>query len=174
PAAAAPQATSLNNALEKFDIAAMRSHFSLPASTIRGRIEVASTLPPEPAPARFAKRGMDTDFIQSGFVQVVPKSSSDAKKIATALNRQKSVWKAYVAPRPVPAMPAGSAAGSRNFEPSQGYLYDAPNGIGAVEVWSLAGARGKGVTICDIEGNWNRRHEDLPTGIELLGGTPID
>jgi hypothetical protein len=71
-------------------------------------------------------------------------------------------------------MPAGSAAGSRNFEPSQGYLYDAPNGIGAEEVWSLAGARGKGVTICDIEGNWNRRHEDLPAGIPLLGGTVIN
>ena len=56
---------------------------------------------------------------------------------------RKSVWKAYVAPRPVPAMPAGSAAGSRNFEPSQGYLMHAPNGIGAAEVWGLAGAKGK-------------------------------
>jgi hypothetical protein len=85
---------------------------------------------------------MDTDFIQSGFVQVVPKSGADAKKIATALKRQKAVWDAYVAPRPVPAMPAGSAAGSRNFEPSQGYLCDAPDGIGAAAVWGLAGAKG--------------------------------
>ena len=68
-------------------------------------------------------------------------------------------------------MPAGSAAGSRNFEPAQGYLYDAPDGIGAEDVWGLAGAKGKGITICDIEGNWNRKHEDLPTGIQLLGGT---
>jgi subtilisin family serine protease len=174
PAAAAPQAESLNNILAKFDIARMRSHFGLPASTVRSRIEVASTLPPEPDPKKFAKRGMDTEFIESGFVQVVPKASADAKRIAKALNNQKSVWKAYVAPRPVPAMPAGSASGSRNFEPSQGYLYDAPNGIGAEEVWSLAGAKGKGITICDIEGNWNRKHEDLPTGIPLLGGTVID
>lgn len=116
---------------------------------------------------------MDAEFIQSGYVQVVPKKDADAKKIARALNNQKSVWKAYVAPRPVPAMPSGSAAGSRNFEPSQGYLYDPPIGIGAEEVWSLAGAKGKGVTICDIEGNWNRTHEDLPSGIPLLGGTVI-
>src|SRR6185436_7204195 len=126
PAAAEPQADSLNEVLSKFDIKSMRSQFHLPADTIRSRVEVAATLPSEPQPSRFAKRGMDTDFIQSGFVQVVPKSGADAKKIVTALKRQKAVWDAYVAPRPVPA---GSAAGSRNFEPSQGYLDDAPDGI---------------------------------------------
>ena len=47
---------------------------------------------------------MDTEFIQSGFVQVVPKNSRDANKIANELNRKEAVWKAYVAPRPVPAM----------------------------------------------------------------------
>lgn len=95
-------------------------------------------------------------------------------KIAKELNQKRAVWKAYVAPRPVPAMPAGSAAGSRNFEPSQGYLYAPPNGIGAAGVWNLAGAKGKGIKICDIEGNWNRKHEDLPSGIQLIGGTVID
>jgi hypothetical protein len=106
----------------------MRSQFHLSADTIRSRVEVAATLPSEPQPSRFAKRGMDTDFIQSGFVQVVPKKGTDARKIVTALKRQKAVWDAYVAPRPVPAMPAGSAAGSRNFEPSQGYIDDARTG----------------------------------------------
>src|SRR6185312_1190727 len=62
PAAAAPQADSLNEVLSKFDITAMRSQFGLPADTIRSRVEVAATLPSEPQPARFAKRGMDTDF----------------------------------------------------------------------------------------------------------------
>jgi subtilisin family serine protease len=174
PGAAAPQADSLNRTLEKYDIAALRSHFSLPAKVVRSRVEVAGTLPKEPNPTAFADKGMDTDFIHSGFAQVVPKKSGDAKKIAKELNQKDSVWKAFVAPRPVPAMPAGSEPGSRNFEPSQGYLYDAPDGIGAEEVWSLAGAKGRGVTICDIEGNWNRRHEDLPTGIPLIGGTVID
>jgi subtilisin family serine protease len=174
PAAAEPLADSLNEVLSKFEIKSMRSQFHLPADVIRSRVEVAATLPSEPQPSRFAKRGMDTDFIQSGFVQVVPKSGADAKKIVTALKRQKAVWDAYVAPRPVPAMPAGSAAGSRNFEPSQGYLDDAPDGIGAAAVWGLAGAKGSGVTICDIEGNWNRQHEDLPSGIPLLGGTVIN
>ena len=174
PGAAAPQADTLNNTLAKFDVAAVRSHFGLKAKQVRARVEVAATLPPEPNPADFADRGMTTEFIQSGFVQVVPKKNADAKKIAQELNRKGPVWKAYVAPRPVPAGASGSAAGSRLFEPAQGYLYSAPDGIGAIEVWGLAGAKGQGVTICDIEGNWNRQHEDLPSGIPLFGGTVIN
>ena len=175
PAAAASQADTLNNVLAKYDIETLRSHFGLSAPTIKSRVEVAATLPPEPEPKKFAKKGMDTDFIQSSFVQVVPKRSSDARKIARELNKKKAVWKAFVAPRPVPAaVLSGSQSGSRNFEPSQGYLHSAPNGIGAMEVWSLGGAKGTGITICDIEGNWNRAHEDLPSGIPLIGGTVID
>lgn len=175
PAAAAPQADTLNDVLAKYDIRTMRSQFGLPLSAVRGRIEVAATLPKEPEPKKFAKKGMDSEFIQSGFVQVVPKKGSDARKIARELNQKGPVWKAYVAPRPVPAAVLnGSQGGSRNFEPSQGYLHSAPDGIGAMEVWPLAGAKGSGVTICDIEGNWNRRHEDLPSGISLIGGTVID
>lgn len=174
PAAAAPEADALNDVLAKYGIATMRSHFGLKSTEVRARVEVAATLPPEPQPERFAKKGMDTEFIQSGFVQVVPRKSGDAKKIATELNRKKAVWKAFVAPRPVPAMPAGSAAGSRLFEPAQGYLCTPPDGIGAMAVWNLAGAKGKGITICDIEGNWNRQHEDLPGGIQLIGGTVIN
>ena len=58
----------------------MRSHFGLPLSAVKSRVEVAATLPPEPEPKKFAKKGMDTEFIQSGFVQVVPKKSSDARR----------------------------------------------------------------------------------------------
>ena len=173
PAAAAPQADTLNQTLSKYGIASMRSHFGQTAKDVRARIEVASTLPPEPLPSRFAKKGMDSDFIHSGFVQIVPKKGTDAKKLANELNRKGPVWSAVVAPKPVPAL-TGSAVGSRLFEPSQGYLFTPPDGIGAVESWSLEGANGRGVTICDIEGDWNRRHEDLPTGIQLIGGTVIN
>src|SRR5688572_1557451 len=174
PAAAAPQAESLNNVLAKYDIAALRSHFGMKPAEVKKRTAIAATLPSEPDPEKFAGKGMDTEFIQSGFVQVVPKKSGDVKKIATELNRKNAVWKAFVAPRPVPAMPSGSTAGSRLFEPAQGYLYTPPDGIGAMEVWKLGGAKGKGITICDIEGNWNRNHEDLPKGIQLIGGTVIN
>lgn len=175
PAAAESQADTLNRTLERYDIQTLRSHFGLSAAAVRERVEVAATLPAEPEPAKFRKKGMDTAFIQSGFVQVVPKNERDAAKIARELNQKSAVWKAFVAPRPTPAAVLdGSAAGSRNFEPAQGYLHATPNGIGAIEIWGLAGAKGKGITICDIEGNWNRRHEDLPPGIPLLGGTVIN
>jgi hypothetical protein len=174
PGAATSQADTLNNVLAKYDIQPLRSHFGLKSATVKSRVAVAATLPPEPDPAKFADKGMDTEFIQSGFVQVVPKNGKDATKIAKELNRKGAVWKAFVAPRPVPAVLNGSQVGSRNFEPSQGYLASAPDGIGATEVWSLGGAKGTGVTICDIEGNWNRSHEDLPTGIPLIGGTVIN
>ena len=141
---------------------------------MRERVEVAGTLPVAARAAAFADRGLDANFVQSGFVQIVPKRSSDAKKIARELKQQKAVWQAYVAPRPVPAMPTGAAAGSRNFEPAQGYLHSPPNGIGAAEVWNLKGANGQGVTICDVEGAWNRAHEDLPSGIQLIGGTMLN
>jgi hypothetical protein len=175
PAATEAQAFSLNSVLERYRAVSLRSHFGLRFDSIRTRVEVAGTLPPEPPVAAIREKVVDpTEFIHSGFVQVVPKYSGDAEKMARNLNRQASVWQAYVAPRPVPAMPDGSGARSRNFEPSQGYLYAAPNGIGAAEVWILDGAKGQGITICDIEGNWNRRHEDLPRGVKLLGGTVID
>ncbi len=173
PAAAEPQAAALNRVLSKYDIAAVRSHFGKKISEVRERIEVAGTLATAARAAAFADKGLDADFIQSGFVQIVPKKSSDAGKLARELTRQKAVWQAYVAPRPVPAITAGATAGSRNFEPAQGYLHSPPNGIGAAEIWSLKGAKGQGITICDIEGAWNRAHEDLPTGIQLIGGTML-
>ena len=173
PRAAEPVASRLNEVLSHFDIRTLRSHFGLKQTAVRERIAVATTLPAAPTVARFAGRGMSSEFIHSGFVQVLPKKGEDAKKIAKALHAQGSVWQAYVAPRPVPAV-AGAKDGSRTFEPAQGYLASAPDGIGAQDVWKLPGAKGEGVTICDIEGNWDRKHEDLPRGIQLLGGTLVE
>jgi subtilisin family serine protease len=173
PAAAEAQASKLNQVLARYDVASIRSLFGLKAGVIRERVRVASGLPAAPAVAKFARKGVDSTFIHSGFVEIVPKDGRDAKKIAKDLSAQNAVWQAYVAPRPVPAA-VGSEAGSRNFEPAQGYLYSAPDGVGAEDVWDLAGAKGDGITVCDIEGNWNLKHEDLPKGIKLLGGTPIN
>lgn len=173
PAAGKSQADRLNDVLEKFDIASIRSQFGLKVPEVRERVALAAALPAEPSARTLAAKGADTEFRESGFVQIVPKRGADAKKLAVALNNQKSVWKAYVAPRPVPAGLSGSTAGTRLFEPAQGYLYSAPDGIGAADTWSLAGAKGKGITICDIEGAWNTKHEDLPAGISLIGGTML-
>ncbi|MCK4814870.1 hypothetical protein KA005_03795, partial [bacterium] len=165
PSAVEKEARSLNDLLEGFKIQKVRSHFGMKAPTIHMR---ATEAPPSlgiPVSAEFA---------HSGFVQIIPESAKEAEELAISLNRRKSVWNAYVAPRPVPAaIASGQSVGSRNFEPSQGYLHSPPDGIGAMTVWSFEGGRGEGVTICDIEGNWNRNHEDLPEGIQILGGTQI-
>lgn len=173
PAVARDESSSLNDVLARFDVASIGSQFGMKAAAIRDRVDLAAALPSDPSARVLDSRGADAAFRQSGFVQIVPKRSRDAKKIAAALNRHKSIWKAHVAPRPVPAFLSGASAGTRLFEPTQGYLYSAPMGIGAADVWPLAGAKGKAITICDIEGAWNTKHEDLPRGISLIGGTMI-
>ena len=173
PAEVAHQADRLNDVLSRFKIASMRSHFGLKAPDVRKRVALAAALPPEPSARVLEARGADMAFRQAAFVQIVPKRSADCARLAAALSKEKSVWKAHVAPRPVPAGLSSSAAGTRLFEPAQGYLYSAPFGIGATDVWSLPGAKGSGVKICDIEGAWNLRHEDLPAGIQLIGGAML-
>jgi subtilisin family serine protease len=164
-AAAEAPARSLNKILAGFDLARVTPHFGLKEKVLATR--AAAVASPQ---AR-----VTADYAQSGFVQIVPKSAKDAKAIAARLQRAQAVWSAHVAPRPVPAGAAeGTSPDSRNFEPAQGYLHSPPNGIGAIEAWATPGATGKGVTICDIEGNWNLSHEDLPAGIPLIGGTVID
>ena len=164
PAAAERGAAALNRVLEGYRIGRMRSHFGMPAKAIRRRATAA-------APS--LRHTVSADFAQAGFVEVVPTNPRDCERLASRFNRLNSVWNAVVAPEPVPAVaPEGSSSVSRNFEPAQGYLHSPPNGIGAIEAWKLKGGDGRKITICDIEGNWNRRHEDLPT-IKVFGGTML-
>jgi subtilisin family serine protease len=172
PTAGESQAARLNSVLENFKIASIASQFGLENGALGKRVHLATTLAAHPS-AKAARDAEDVTFRQSGFVQIVPKESSDSKRLAEALSRSPSVSKAYVAPRPVPAGLSGNSVGSRLFEPAEGYLYSAPYGIGAADVWGFPGAKGDGVTICDIEGAWNTKHEDLPKGIPLIGGTMI-
>jgi hypothetical protein len=159
-------AASLNNVLEGYNVKAVSSHFGMSSKAVSQR-SVA-------APSRLGIP-VKADFAHAGFVQVVPRSARDAKTLARRLDRHPAVWKAFTAPRPVPAAVAtGASAASRNFEPSQGYMHSAPNGIDAMGVWSERGGKGDRITVCDIEGNWNLKHEDLPRGIRLIGGTVIN
>jgi hypothetical protein len=178
PAAAVPARDALTRVLDGFairHIAPLFGNVLKKKDLIRRRNESVA-VPGMSAP--------DSIFALAGFVAIVPQHAKDCKKLVEGLRNTPGVWNAYIAPRPTPAgkkgrnsrtgapakSPAGSAAGSRNFEPAQGYLFDPPYGIGACAVWDRAGARGKGITICDIECAWNLDHEDLPAGIKLIGG----
>ena len=165
PADAEPEARAMNRILESSEVRKIQSLFDCKSKEIEQRISEA--------PARLGVP-VSADFAQSGFVQITPRRKKDVAPLIRRLNRSKAVWKAYQAPSPVPAAIAiGASTGSRNFEPSQGYLMSAPDGIGAMAAWPLRGGRGESVRIVDIEGNWNLKHEDLPRNIPWLGGTAI-
>ena len=57
---------------------------------------------------------------------------------------------------------------------SQGYLDAAPNGINARYAWTMAGGRGDGVKLIDVEYDWVTDHEDFaPDATRFWGGRPI-
>ena len=161
-------ARELNGILAGHRIRRLSSRFGARPGSLRTRATAPMSLR-APVPA---------DFAHAGFVQIVPHRDADVGALADELGQHDAVWKAVPAAHPVPAaqprmesgLPTGKSRASRNFQPAQGYLYEAPDGIGAVEAWGSAGGAGRGVTICDIEMNWNRAHEALPRGIRLLGG----
>jgi subtilisin family serine protease len=178
-------AEKLNGVIAKFGILGVRNQFPLRPKAVRQSLEVATKLPDIPMASAVArkiatvtKKDLDvSSFFKSNFVAVVPKNAADAKKIASALKKQPAVWDAYPAPYPVPPLyvqlPDIAEPGSFNLEPTQGYLYSAPYGIGAMDAWEYAGGKGDGVSICDVEYAWNLDHEDLPRTIKRLGGTPL-
>jgi len=155
----------LNQILSKFHVKRIESHFGMRTRQIRKHsTEAPSTL----------KQKVTAEFAQAGFIRITPRAAKDGDSLVKHLNKSKAVWKAVLPPELVAAAAAtGTSTASRNFEPSQGYLHSAPNGIAAMQAWAKFRAHGRGVTICDIEGNWNFTHEDLPR-IRHIGGTLIN
>lgn len=178
-------AERLNTALEGVKAAEIQPSFTIKPRIMSQCMSFAAALPAEPTAATVEKRMAAAKtslspehFFKSNFARVFLKSSADAHEVAKRLKRHNAVWDAYVAPIPEPPIyfqPPDIAGGGGpfNLEPTQGYLYSAPDGVGACDVWDQAGAKGQGVTICDIEGGWNLAHQDLPTGIKVLGGTSL-
>lgn len=81
------------------------------------------------------------------------------------LNALPSVEVAYV-PSPVQPATLGSTKAvsgtTPDFQPDQGYLAPAPDGIDALYAWTIAGGQGSGVKVIDVESGTNEIHEDLP------------
>jgi hypothetical protein len=92
----------------------------------------------------------------------------EVESLVESLNAFASVEVAYAEP------PASAAVDippvTPSFESSQGYLDPAPSGIDARYAWTVAGGRGQGVKIVDVEGAWRTSHEDLPA-LFYQGGT---
>ncbi len=107
--------------------------------------------------------------------------------LAEALAKLPGIDRAYVKPPAEPAVPyiednvlerqpaadADSPPVTPDLTAGQGYLLAAPGGVDAVYAATVAGGRGAGIDIIDIEGAWNFAHEDLGQNQGgVVGGTP--
>lgn len=107
-------------------------------------------------------------------------------ELVRRLAADRAVETAYLEPRPVPAAlgfdaftgaspgpittdPAITLSSTPDFTELQGYLRDAPVGIGSSTMADVPGARGGTVRIIDVEGAWLWAHEDLPDPFVDLG-----
>ena len=97
------------------------------------------------------------------------RANADATAIANQLNALASVEVAYLAPIPQDAQ--ASPAATPDFQPNQGYLKAAPQGIDANYAWTRPGGKGAGVWMFDVEGSWTLDHEDLPPRYAPLNGS---
>lgn len=64
----------------------------------------------------------------------------------------------------------GTPPGFDDVPDGQRYFEPGPIGIDAVGAWNLFQARGKGVTIADVETGWYLEHKALPRGIRVRCG----
>ena len=101
-------------------------------------------------------------------------------KLLAGLNSDHAIEVAFLEPIAVPAAEGFDAftgavpevsqsSDTPDFSPDQGYLADAPLGVGALAMRAQDGATGTGVTIIDVEGGWLWTHEDLPAATHELG-----
>jgi hypothetical protein len=89
----------------------------------------------------------------------------DAEAACDALNALPEVELALPARVPLPA-PVDLAPTTPSFVSGQGYRAAAPAGVGAAVATRIAGARGAGVAIVDVEYQWVLDHEDVELGPE--------
>lgn len=111
--------------------------------------------------------GREIADLSNYFILTLP-SGADPEALLDALNDLPEVELAAPAalPAPAPSVP--------DFEPLQGYLSPAPDGLDSHFAWTIPGGAGAGVAICDMEVGWNLNHEDLPPATVMIpSGEPV-
>ena len=102
-------------------------------------------------------------------------------QIATELRTVPDVGAVYIKPPTEPAInqmvpiaaPLAPHVGTPDFSARQNYLDAAPGGVDARYAWTVAGGKGTGINIVDVEGEWRLDHEDLQAHNRgILAGTP--
>ncbi|MEM1215100.1 MAG: hemopexin repeat-containing protein [Bacteroidota bacterium] len=106
-------------------------------------------------------------FDPKSFISV--QSDEDLQAIAANLREQDAVEAAYV--KPAAELADAKDWATPDFTANQGYLNPAPQGIDAHFAWRMAGGRGEGIEVCDVEQGFNFDHEDLQRNFGgLIGG----
>lgn len=100
----------------------------------------------------------------SKLVHVAIPQASDAAEIINAFNRLAIVELASPVAHPAP--PPQS-----DYTSQQGYLFSAPSGVNAQQVWTSYGVSGQGVKVSDIEWNFEP-HVDFPSIAILNSNNP--
>jgi hypothetical protein len=164
-------------------------HFSLPPAALdalRARAQGRVTLPdlnlwarldpPQPTPDRATLLAMVKALLADPAVET---AFLEPAVVPAALGFDAFTGR-FTPPAPIPGAaepgvttPSRAPADTPDFTNGQGYLTDAPLGVGALAVAGLPAARGAGVTVIDIEGAWLWTHEDLTAPTTTLG-TPFE
>lgn len=100
----------------------------------------------------------------SKLVHVTIPLASDAAEIIDAFNRLEVVELATPVAHPAPPPQV-------DYTPQQGYLFAAPSGVNAQQVWTSYGVSGQGVKVSNIEWNFDP-HVDLPSITVLNSNNP--
>ena len=155
-------------------------HRLVPGARLEKRIPAARVLPLDKS-----RNSLLPDLALYAHFQTGTTDRQRLLKIAAELAAQATVELAFLEPVAVPAA-LGFSAGADpadagptfdkgpvpptpDFQDLQGYLAEAPLGVGALAMRSTPGQRGSGVTVIDVEGAWLWDHEDLPDPVADLG-----
>ncbi len=193
-AKAAAQATAAAGRLEALLAqvapgAALERRFSRPAADLdaeraRGEARGLAPLPDLNLYAQLTPRGGRAD--RAALIAIVKALLADPA-VETAFLEPNAVpaalgFDAFTGATPPPPAPIAAPAAAGKSAPSptttpdfsslQGYLGAPPDGVNALAVNGVAGARGGTVKVMDVEGAWLWTHEDL-TAPFATAGTPI-
>ncbi|MCP4304280.1 MAG: S8 family serine peptidase [bacterium] len=83
---------------------------------------------------------------------------AEAEHLVDVLGELEVVEEVYAQPHPG----APHHLTAPDFAPSQGYVDPAPIGVDTAYARMIAGGKGAGVKVVDVEGGWQTTHEDFP------------
>ncbi len=160
--------------------ARIERRFAIPAAAATGLAATARQRTGRPAPDlnRYAMFDAGTrDLVR---LRTIVATVAADPAVATAFAEPVAVPAALGFDAFTGATPPAAAVGaepavlpSPDYSAMQGYLEDAPTGIGALTMASQPGARGGSMQVVDVEGAWLWTHEDLPSPV-FTAGTPFE